>query len=80
MEQLKLVGFAAYDDESYFCRRKETNLNVVRIIKTTYSEYGSETALLVLQKDGIAERVGLVFIEAKHVRSIPWEQKLIVLG
>ena len=75
----KLVGLATYDD-SQFVSRKEINLDMIRIIKTTYDRFGSETALLVLQKDGIAERVGRVRIRRDQLGFIPWEQKLIVLG
>ncbi len=77
----KLIGTAMFD-KNYRNNQRQIDCEVVKVIDKSheYSKRPRENALLIVEKNGVAERVGQAYVISDLVSSIPWKQRLIILG
>lgn len=77
----KLYGTATLDTGPPDGRRV-VDCELVKVVdrETRHPEMPIEQVLLIVEKDGIAERVGLAVLPAFIHDRFPWTQRLIILG
>ncbi len=78
----KHIGNATFG-EFYRNNQRQMDCDVVKVVdKTIYkrSNRSYEIAMLIVEKNGVAERVGQATVISDLVSSISWKQRLIILG
>ena len=81
MRNPKRIGSAAFE-KHYRNDHRQMDCEVVKVLDKShkYSRRPNEKALLIVEKNGVAERVGEASVIRDLISSIPWKQRLIILG